>query len=140
MKPAVLKKGSAGKGRGFTLIELIVATAILVFPKSLDWLISVSGPNVVPLFSPSRYFTLYLTMCVIFGAVFTYPLVLVFLQIVGVVPSQRWRKWRRPAIVLLCAVAAVITPSSDPFSFVAMAVPLVLLYEVAILAGRALNK
>jgi sec-independent protein translocase protein TatC len=117
-----------------------VTTAILVFPKSLDWLITVSGPSVVPLFSPSRYFTLYLTMCVVFGAVFTYPLVLIFLQIAGVVPSRRWRKWRRPAIVLLCAVAAVITPSSDPFSFVAMAVPLVLLYEAAILVGRALKK
>ncbi|MBV9660218.1 MAG: twin-arginine translocase subunit TatC [Acidimicrobiales bacterium] len=117
-----------------------VTTAILVFPKAIDWLISVSGPGVVPLFSPSRYFTLYISMCLVFGAVFMYPLVLVFLQLVGVVPSSTWRRWRRPAIVVLCGVAAVITPSSDPFSFLAMAVPMVFLYEMSVLVGRLLKK
>ncbi len=117
-----------------------ITTAILVFPKAIDWLISVSGTGVVPLFSPSRYFTLYVAMCVVFGAVFMYPLVLVFLELVGVVPSRRWRKWRRPAIVVICVVAAVITPSSDPFSFLAMAVPMLLLYEVSILVGRLMKR
>jgi sec-independent protein translocase protein TatC len=37
-------------------------------------------------------------------------------------------------------VAAVITPSSDPFSFLAMAVPLLIFYEAAIVVGRALGK
>jgi sec-independent protein translocase protein TatC len=117
-----------------------VTTAILVFPKALDWLISVSGTGIVPLFGPSRYFTLYVTMCLIFGMVFMYPLALVFLELVEVVPSSTWRRWRRPAIVVLCGVAAVITPSSDPFSFLAMAVPMVVLYEASILVGRLLKK
>jgi sec-independent protein translocase protein TatC len=117
-----------------------VSTAILVFPKALTWLIDVSGNGIVPLFSPTRYFTLYVTMCVIFGAVFMYPLLVVFLQLVGVVPSATWRKWRRPAIVVICLVAAVITPSSDPFSFLAMAVPMLIFYEAAILIGRLLKK
>jgi sec-independent protein translocase protein TatC len=117
-----------------------VGTAVLVFPKALNWLISVSGTGIVPLFSPSRYFTLYVAMCLIFGAVFMYPLVLVFLQLVGVVPSHRWRKWRRPAIVVICLVAAVITPSSDPFSFLALAVPMLVLYEASIVTGRLLKK
>jgi sec-independent protein translocase protein TatC len=94
----------------------------------------------VPLFSPSRYFTLYTAMCVIFGAVFMYPLVVIFLELTGVVPSARWRKWRRPAIVLICLVAAVITPTSDPFSFTAMAIPMLIFYEVSILIGRVLHK
>lgn len=117
-----------------------VTTSVLVFPRALDWLINVSGPGVVPLFSPSSYFTLYVAMCLVFGLVFMYPLVLVFLEIVGVVPSRLWRKWRRPAIVVLCLVAAVITPSSDPFSFLAMAVPMLVLYEVSIIVGRLLGK
>ena len=79
-------------------------------------------------------------MCLIFGAVFMYPLVVVFLEISGVVPSAKWRKWRRPAIVIICLVAAVITPSSDPFSFLAMAVPMVVFYELSILIGRVLHK
>jgi sec-independent protein translocase protein TatC len=117
-----------------------VATAVLVFPKALTWLIDVSGPGIVPLFSPSQYFSLYVTMCLIFGVIFMYPLVLVFLELVGVVPSKTWRRWRRPAIVIICLVAAVITPSSDPFSFLAMSVPMLILYEVAILVGRLLKK
>src|SRR5262249_40666299 len=51
------------------LFALGVTTAILVFPRALDWLISVSGSGVVPLFSPSRYFTLYMAMTLIFGLV-----------------------------------------------------------------------
>jgi sec-independent protein translocase protein TatC len=122
------------------LFGLGVTTAIQVFPRALDWLISVSGTGVVPLFSPSRYFTLYMGMALIFGLVFTYPLVLVFLELVGVVPSKTWRRWRRLAIVVICAVAAVITPSSDPFSFLAMALPMLLFYEGSILLGRAMGK
>jgi sec-independent protein translocase protein TatC len=122
------------------LFALGVTTAILVFPKALNWLISVSGSGVVPLFSPSRYFTLYMAMALIFGLVFMYPLILVFLELVGLVPSKTWRRWRRPAIVVICAVAAVITPSSDPFSFVAMALPMLLFYEGSILLGRAMGK
>jgi len=106
----------------------------------LTWLIDVSGTGVVPLFSPTRYFTLYVTMCLIFGLVFMYPLVVVFLEIAGVVPSTTWRRWRRPAIVIICLVAAVITPSSDPFSFIAMAVPMLVFYEASILIGRLMKK
>jgi Sec-independent protein secretion pathway component TatC len=51
-----------------------------------------------------------------------------------------WRKWRRPAIVVLCGVAAVATPCNDPFSFVRLAVPMLLLDELSIVVGRLLNK
>ncbi|MGH9056806.1 MAG: twin-arginine translocase subunit TatC, partial [Acidimicrobiales bacterium] len=122
------------------LFAMGVTTAILVFPKALTWLIDVSGNGIVPLFSPSRYFTLYVAMCLIFGLVFMYPLVVVFLEIAGVVPSTKWRKWRRPAIVVIFLVAAVITPSSDPFSFMAMAIPMLIFYEASIIVGRALGK
>ncbi|HLI02356.1 MAG TPA: twin-arginine translocase subunit TatC [Acidimicrobiales bacterium] len=122
------------------LFAMGVTTSILVFPKALSWLINVSGNGVVPLFQPQRYFTLYVAMCVIFGAIFMYPLIVVGLELTGVVPSLRWRKWRRPAIVILCVVAAVATPSSDPFSFLAMAVPMLAFYELSILVGRAMHK
>lgn len=117
-----------------------VTTAILVFPKAVSWLISVSGNDVSPLFTASKYFSLYVMACLIFGVVFLYPIVLMFLMISGVVPSRRWRKWRRMAIVIIAAVAAVITPSNDPFSFLAMALPMYLFYEGSILLGRILKK
>jgi sec-independent protein translocase protein TatC len=131
--------------RGFivcavALFALGVTTAVLVFPKAIDWMITVSGTGIAPLFSPSKYFGLYALCCVIFGAAFTYPVILVFLQLAGVLTSARLRAWRRYAIVAIVAVAAVITPSNDPFSFLAMAVPLLVFYEVAIGVGRLLHR
>ena len=122
------------------LFALGVTAAILVFPKAIDWLISVGGTSVTPLFSPSKYVTLYVLMCLIFGLVFLYPIVLMFLMIAGVVPSVTWRKWRRMAIVVIAVIAAVATPSSDPFSFMAMAIPMYVFYEVSIVVGRILKK
>jgi sec-independent protein translocase protein TatC len=122
------------------LFSLGVLTAVLVWPKALDWLISASGSGVAPLFTPSGYVSLYLLICLVFGIVFLYPIVVVFLMLARVVPSAKWRKWRRPAIVILCAVAAIATPSNDPFTFLGMAIPLVIFYEVSILIGRLLKR
>jgi sec-independent protein translocase protein TatC len=122
------------------LFAMGVTTSILVFPKALQWLIDVGGTGVDPLFSPSKYFTLYVVMALVFGSVFMYPLIVVGLELTGVVPSAKWRKWRRPAIVVIAGVAAVITPSSDPFSFLALAVPMYIFYEASILLGRVLHK
>jgi sec-independent protein translocase protein TatC len=123
-----------------TLFGLGVTTAILVFPKAIDWMITVSGSGIVPLFSPSKYFGLYALCLVIFGAAFTYPVILVFLELTGALSSAKLRKWRRYAIVAIFAIAAVITPSNDPFSFLAMAVPLLVFYEASILIGRFLKR
>jgi sec-independent protein translocase protein TatC len=117
-----------------------VAVAIVVWPKALNWLIGVSGSGVSAAYTLSSYVSLYVLVCLVFGLVFLYPIVVVFLMVAGVVPTARWRKWRRPAIVVLCAVAAVVTPSNDPFTFLAMAVPMVVLYELSILVGRLLRK
>ena len=122
------------------LFAMGVTVAILVFPRALRWLILVSGPGILPLFSPTKYFTLYVFMALAFGLVFIYPLILVALEITGVVPSAKWRKWRRPAIVAVAAMAAVATPSNDPYSFMALAIPMYIFYELAIVVGRLMKK
>jgi sec-independent protein translocase protein TatC len=123
-----------------TLFSLGVTVSILIFPKALNFLISVSGKDVAPLFGPQKYVNLYVAACAIFGTVFLFPIVLVFLMISGAVPTRKWRKWRRPAIVVMAVVAAVVTPSNDPYSFMAMAIPMVIFYELSILVGRILHK
>ncbi|MGH9127319.1 MAG: twin-arginine translocase subunit TatC [Acidimicrobiales bacterium] len=117
-----------------------VTVSILVWPKALDWLISVSGNNIAALFSPSKYISLYVAAAAIFGVVFLFPAVLVFLEVIGLVPSKTLRRIRRPAIVGIAFLAAVATPSNDPYSFMAMAVPLYVFYECAIIVGRILKK
>jgi sec-independent protein translocase protein TatC len=122
------------------LFSLGVGVSILVWPRALDWLISISGSNIATLFSPTKYISLYVAACAVFGIVFLFPVVLVFLEVVGLVPSQKLRKIRRPAIVGIAFLACIATPSNDPYSFMAMAIPLYLFYELAIVVGRILKK
>lgn len=122
------------------LFSLGVTVAILVWPKALTWLIGVSGSGVSAAYTPSAYVSIYLLICLVFGVVFLYPIVVVFLMISGVVPTRKWRQWRRPAIVVLCTVAAVVTPSNDPITFMGMAIPMIIFYELSILLGRLLRK
>jgi sec-independent protein translocase protein TatC len=114
--------------------------AMLTFPQALHFLIAVGGPNLATIFSPSKYLNLVLLMIVAFGVAFEFPVVLVFLELAGVLSTARLKKWRRPAIVVIFIIAAVITPSQDPYSLFAMAIPMCLFYEAAILIGRLLKK
>ncbi|MFM8777366.1 MAG: twin-arginine translocase subunit TatC, partial [Actinomycetota bacterium] len=66
---------------------------------------------------------------------FLTPLLIVFLQLVGVLtPRTLIRQWRI-AIVAIFFTAAIITPSGDPITLMALGLPLTLLYFVAILVG-----
>ena len=122
------------------LFALGAAVALFTFEQALSFLIGVGGPNVDPLFSPGKYLGLVTLMMVAFGLAFEFPILLLFLQLAGVVTSRKLRSWRRPALVIVVAVAAVITPSQDPYSLFAMAAPMYLFYELAILIGRLLKK
>jgi sec-independent protein translocase protein TatC len=113
---------------------------MITFKPALSFLIGVGGNNLTPLFSASKYLSLVMLMIIAFGVAFEFPILLVFLELAGVVTSARLRKWRRPAIVIIVTVAAVITPSQDPYSLFAMAVPMYLFYEASILIGRLLKK
>ncbi len=116
------------------------AVALLTFKPALRFLVGVGGENLETFFTPTKYLGLITLMILAFGLAFEFPILLVFLQLAGVVPSSRLRKWRRPALVFVVAVAAVITPSGDPYSLFAMAGPMYLFYEGAILVGRLLKK
>jgi sec-independent protein translocase protein TatC len=117
-----------------------VGVAFLTFEPALRFLVAVGGDDLETFFTPSKYLSLITLMIIAFGIAFEFPILLVFLQLAGVVPSQRLRKWRRPAIVIIVAVAALITPSQDPYSLFAMAGPMYLFYEGAIVVGRLLKK
>src|SRR5439155_26659738 len=116
------------------------AVALLTLKPALQFLQSVGGQDLATYYRAGPYLSLVTLMIVAFGVAFEFPILLVFLELAGVVPSSRLRKWRRPAIVIIVAVAAIITPSQDPYSRFAMAIPLYLFYEGAILVGRLLKK
>jgi sec-independent protein translocase protein TatC len=122
------------------LFALGGVVAMVTFKQALSFLIGVGGDQLTPLFSASKYLSLIMLMVIAFGIAFEFPILLVFLELAGVVSSRKLRKWRRPALVVIVALAAVITPSQDPYSLFAMAVPMYLFYEGAILIGRLLKK
>jgi sec-independent protein translocase protein TatC len=114
--------------------------AILTFPHALGFFRAVGGPQLKEIYSPQKYLGLIMLLMTIFGATFEFPVILVALELAGVVKSAVLVKWQRGAIVTIVIVAAIITPSSDPFSLFAMAVPLVVFYEAAIVVGKLLHK
>ena len=124
-------------------IVLFVAgagVAVLTFPKALDFLISIGGPDLVPLFSPSKYLRLYLMVVVAFGVSFELPVLLVFLQLARVVKPRQLSRWRRGTIVGIFAFAAVITPSQDPITLFALALPMYAFFELSIVIGKAFKR
>jgi sec-independent protein translocase protein TatC len=112
--------------------------AWLTFPHALGFLHAVGGSNINDLFTPSKYLGLIIALMVIFGATFEFPVVLVGLELAGVLKPAQLARWRRPAIVIIVIFAGVVTPSSDPFSMLAMAVPMLLFYEASIHVGKLL--
>lgn len=105
--------------------------AYLTLEKALEFLISWSGEDVRATFQVSKYISLVGLMVFAFGVGFQFPVLLVFLQLVGVLtPQQLLHVWRY-AIVAIVAAAAVITPSGDPISLTALAAPMLVLYFVS---------
>ena len=74
-------------------------------------------------------------MVLAFGAGFLLPVIVVFLQLVGAVTPQQLRKQWRIAVMVVFVIAAIITPSGDPISMLALAVPMSVLYVLAVVIG-----
>lgn len=109
--------------------------AFSTLEKSLEFLINWAGDDVDPLFQVQSYIRLVTLMVVAFGVGFTIPVLLVFLQLIGVLTPQTLLKGWRYAIVGIFLIAAAITPSGDPISLLALSVPMTVLYFAAILVG-----
>ncbi len=115
--------------------------AYYTLPKALTFLVDIGGTdNFVTAFAPGKYFTLITYMMLAFGVGFEFPILLVFLQMARVVNVGQLRQARRYAIVGICVVVAVITPSGDPISMLMLSVPMVLFYEASIVVGRVMER
>lgn len=105
-------------------------------PRALQFLQSLGGASFEEIFSPIEYVGFVIKMIVAFGIGFEFPILLIFLQILGILHNQTLRDIRQYAIVGIVVVVAVITPSGDPYTLMVMSVPMYLFYEIAIVYGR----
>jgi len=128
-----------------------VASSVLLFllgalvaywtlPKALNFLLGFAGQGFAPLLTGDRYLTFVMLVALSFGLAFEFPIALIFLLLAGVVSTRQLRDWRRGAILFIAVFAAIITPSSDPYTMLAMTIPMVLFYEAAIIVGRLLKR
>ncbi|HEX6424774.1 MAG TPA: twin-arginine translocase subunit TatC [Acidimicrobiales bacterium] len=122
------------------LFVLGATLAYFTLPRALDFLISIAGGGFATAFTAGKYFQLITYMMLAFGIGFEFPIVLIFLQMAGIVEPATLRKGRRFAIVGICILVAVITPSGDPISMLMLSGPMVLFYEAAIIIGSIITK
>jgi sec-independent protein translocase protein TatC len=122
------------------LFSLGCLVAFVTFPHALAWLDSIGGPSLTQILDPSKYLSLIVLLMTVFGLTFEFPVLLISLEIAGVVTPKKLSSWRRWAIVLIVVAAGVFTPSSDPFSMIALAVPLYIFYELSILIGKIVTR
>lgn len=105
----------------------------LVFPITLHFLYTYNVSNTVHSFlTLESYSNTLMMMSVIFGIVFEIPVISAILGKLGLLRSQTMRLVRRQAIVIIFIISAIITPTSDAFTLLIVAVPMCLLYETSI--------
>ena len=138
--PALHRKekryAAAFLGAALVLFSTGTVFAYFTISRGLQFLLSFGGEGIVTLPSIQSYLSFVTLTLVAFGVAFLFPVVVLFLNFAGVFPSKKMRSWRRGMIVGIAVAAAVLTPSQDPFTFMAMALPLYALYEGCIVIAR----
>ncbi|MBA3363113.1 MAG: twin-arginine translocase subunit TatC [Actinobacteria bacterium] len=122
------------------LFLLGALAAYLTLPKALDFLLGVGGDFVNPLLTVDKYIGFVIFTILAFGLGFEFPILLISLSAAGVLTNETMRRYRRQVILGLAIFAAVITPSPDPISMLALLIPLYVFYEGAIIVSRLMKR
>ncbi|MBT8329615.1 MAG: twin-arginine translocase subunit TatC [Desulfofustis sp.] len=124
----------------FTLIStvfFISGTAFgyfIVFPPAFKFLVGYNNEFLTSMPAVSEYFSLALRLLIAFGIIFEMPVMMVFLAKAGLVSVSFLNRYRKYAILLNFIIAAVLTPTPDIVNQMMMGIPLLVLYEVSVLA------
>ncbi|THJ67553.1 twin-arginine translocase subunit TatC [Arthrobacter echini] len=138
---AFITPGLRTKERRTALAFIAVAVPLFLAGIGLAWLILPNAVRVLTEFTPddfsnlisvSVYFTFVLRLMLAFGIAFLLPVVLVGLNMVGLVSGRQILKAWRITVFLVCLFAAMAAPGGDALSMFYLAVPLLLLFFVAI--------
>ena len=138
VKPALFPNEEKNVGIAFlsgTLMFYVgcLVGYVLVFPFTFRFLTEYTiSSNIVNQISLNSYISNFLMLVFIMGVVFEMPLLAWLLSKLGVLKKSFLKKYRRHAIVVLMVIAAVITPSGDPFTLMLVFIPLFLLYLISI--------
>ncbi len=112
----------------------------LVIPAGLDFLLAFGSQTLKPMLTVGPYVSFFLGMILACGALFDFPIVMIGVVKLGIVSADALAKARKLAIVIIFIVAAIVTPSPDPFSQILLAVPLCLFFEISLLICRRIER
>ncbi len=115
----------------------VVFCYFVMLPVGLKWLVGFGGEQADAIITVGEYVDMLMFMIVAFGLAFQLPLIIILVERLGLVQEQTLKKHRGGILVGILTAAAVIAPSPDPMSQVALAVPMYLMFEAALLViGR----
>ncbi len=117
-----------------------VALGYYVLPKGLEVLIGFTPDGLENLVEFGEYFSFFTRMMLVFGIAMEIPLFVIMLNLAGVLSGQVLGRYRAWIIVGTFVFAAVATPSTDPFSMLMLAVPMLVLFLVAEAVSRLIDR
>jgi sec-independent protein translocase protein TatC len=117
-----------------------VATAYYVLPVGIEVLIGFTPGQLISLVDFGEYFSFFTRMLLVFGVAFEIPLFVIMLNLAGVVSGKQIGKYRPWIIIGTFVFAAVATPSTDPFSMLMLALPMLVLFVIAEIIARFVDR
>ncbi|WP_374771882.1 twin-arginine translocase subunit TatC [Streptomyces sp. NBC_01310] len=121
---------------GIPLFLVGASVAYAILPTTARVLISFTPDQATNILPIDDFLDLATRAVVVFGLAFELPLVLVMLNFAGIVSARRMAGWWRHMIIGVTVFAAIATPSSDPLTMLALAVPVIALYLLACAVAR----
>lgn len=128
-------------GGGYAMFSLgVLVSYFLIFPLTFRFLgtYQVSG-EVDNLISLDSYISTLVMMCLAMGIIFEIPILSWLFAKLGLLSAEFMRKYRKHAIVIILAVSAIITPTSDVLTLSLVALPMWILYEMSILIVKRIK-
>ena len=114
----------------------VVGTLInyfVIFPLTVRFLGTYQvSPDVANMLTLQSYIDTLLGMSLVMGVVFELPVVCGLLGRMGLITDRMMSTYRRHSVVVIFIVAAIITPTTDVFTLLIVALPIYLLYELSI--------
>lgn len=112
----------------------------LSLPAALHFLMQIGPSSVSALISADKYFNFVMTYLASFALIFQLPLILLFINRITPMSGGKLLKLERPVIIISFIAAAILTPTPDLVNQLVMALPIIVLYQVAALCVMAQNK
>ncbi|MBR4381890.1 MAG: twin-arginine translocase subunit TatC [Bacteroidaceae bacterium] len=138
IRPALYPNEAAGVSKALLLgnVMFYIGMAVgyfMVYPLALRFLATYDlSDNIDTLISLNSYIDNFMMLTLAMGIAFELPLVTWLLSLFGLLTRSTLREYRRHAIVVIVIASAIITPTGDPFTLTAVALPLYALYELSI--------